>query len=761
MKKFLFTLLIVGSAVFAADKKISQLPSLSHTSFSTGDEIPIVHSGTTYNTTLGDLDFRYVGISLLPISIANGGTGQTASGAAFNALSPCTSLGGLIYGSAANVNSCLSGNTTSTRKFLNQTGTGSVSAAPGWGTIACGDLTNSVASCSTDTTNASNISSGTIGAARLPNPTPTTLGGVESLAAVSHNWINTISTSGVPSATQPAFTDISGTLDAAQLPNPTPTTLGGIESIAGVSHEWVSSISNSGVPALTQPACSDLSGVAASCATDATNASNISSGTLPAARLPNPTPTTLGGIESIASISHKWVNTISTSGVPSATQPACSDLSGVATSCSTDTTNASNISSGTLAVAEGGTGVNSVTAYAPIMGGTTTTGAFQSATTGMSTSGNCLVSTGASSLPTWQSCAGAGLTVPNRQVFSSTGSTTGYMFVCASCSATAAAVYEMSYTFTTASGSITAGATYTNNSVTFTQSATTVSSLAQIMTGSGNPAASGTLTKTSGTGPATLTFSAFAGQSTAMTTTINTTIASGTFLFGANTSGSVSVAAGSLTKVSGSGDTTITFTTVQPTATYTPTVGTNVAILELQGGGGAGGGGTTFCSAGGGGAGCYGNIKITSPVAGQYTVGAGGSGISNSTGGSGGYTCFNAPTATIYCAGPGLGGVVSALGGNGNGSAGGVGGTCTANFDYSIAGAKGGQGDITATGIEFAGAGAGSGLGVGGQSVNGTQNGNPATGYGSSGGGGSSNNGGAVTGGTGASGIFIAHEFAQ
>ena len=43
--------------------------------------------------------------------------------------------------------------------------------------------------------------------------------------------------------------------------------------------------------------------------------------------IPNPSASTLGGIESIAAVSHKWINTISTSGVPGLTQPAESDLS--------------------------------------------------------------------------------------------------------------------------------------------------------------------------------------------------------------------------------------------------------------------------------------------------------------------------------------------------------------------------------------------------------------------------------------------------
>lgn len=56
----------------------------------------------------------------------------------------------------------------------------------------------------------------TLTGAMLPNPSATTLGGIQSFAAVAHQWINAVSTLGVPSGSQPAFTDISGTLGLSQ-----------------------------------------------------------------------------------------------------------------------------------------------------------------------------------------------------------------------------------------------------------------------------------------------------------------------------------------------------------------------------------------------------------------------------------------------------------------------------------------------------------------------------------------------------------------
>lgn len=57
-----------------------------------------------------------------------------------NAFPSAAALGDTLYGSAANILSKLAGNTTTTKKFLRQTGTGSVSAAPAWDTVVENDV---------------------------------------------------------------------------------------------------------------------------------------------------------------------------------------------------------------------------------------------------------------------------------------------------------------------------------------------------------------------------------------------------------------------------------------------------------------------------------------------------------------------------------------------------------------------------------------------------------------------------------------------
>lgn len=73
------------------------------------------------------------------LAIGNGGTGAITAIAGYDALSPMTTLGDTVYRGGTNATR-LPGNTLNIRKYLVQTGTGTVSTPPSWEAIAKADV---------------------------------------------------------------------------------------------------------------------------------------------------------------------------------------------------------------------------------------------------------------------------------------------------------------------------------------------------------------------------------------------------------------------------------------------------------------------------------------------------------------------------------------------------------------------------------------------------------------------------------------------
>lgn len=256
--------------------------------------------------------------------------------------------------------------------------------------------------------------------------------------------------------------------------------------------------------------------------------------------------------------------------------------------------------------------------------------------------------------------------------------------------------HNLTYYFFIAVGNATAAATYTNNGVTYTVKATVASGLIITASGSGAPEASGILTKTGGTGDATLTFYAYRAP-----ISLDVDMNGG----GGGSSGSGTAAGGT---GGDGGDTTFGTTLLSaaggkggiwdndPAAVATASLGSGPLGLALSGAQGQGGGGSGTGSSvqggngastpfGGGGAGGNGGAIGTSVgSAGRANTGAGGGGagchgVNNNLSGSGGNAgatikAFIAAPSGTYAYAVGAGGIAGTAGGSGlAGTAGGSG----------------------------------------------------------------------------------------
>lgn len=101
------------------------------------------------------------------------------------------------------------------------------------------------------------------------------------------------------------------------------------------------------------------------------SASDLATGTLPAAQLPNPSASTLGGVQSIASAAHNFLTSISTSGVPAKAQPACGDLSDSGAGCTSGAGITGVLYSQVTTGADSSTGANSLVNTTSAQGSTT------------------------------------------------------------------------------------------------------------------------------------------------------------------------------------------------------------------------------------------------------------------------------------------------------------------------------------------------------------------------------------------------------
>ncbi len=302
-------------------------------------------------------------------------------------------------------------------------------------------------------------------------------------------------------------------------------------------------------------------------------------------------------------------------------------------------------------------------------------------------------------------------TVPQLNVGNLTGTPLPSMLVI---TATGTGTYNLYYSFTINTGTAVVNDTYTNNSITYTVFESVTSSRSVVMTGSGPPTSSGTLTRTSGTGDATLTFTNVwipryldvqvqgggGGGGGSGQTIGGDGLQGGLSSFGTNST--VLLLAGGGLGGPGRSGTTGGARRGGTGGTVSSTLQSNI-ILQVQGGGG--GNGTAYPISttvtrgvgGNGGSSYFGGAGIGGISTGFLPV----AGIDNTGGGGGGGGSATDTTIFFSAAGGGAGGYIRALIQNPISSypynIGARGTAGTASGTFSVAGAAGGSGIIIVT----------------------------------------------------------------